>query len=152
MKTKRFVIGTLSGGITMYVVGYFNRFAPILQPSPIVDARFLRALVVTALICLAVPSPAISQESEQPLSINGMDLNTTQLQIFMGGMAYGVIYSNNTLILDGKPQLYCAPLDHILNGRLLWDLASQALEGPHEPDIVAIAALDELKKRYPCTK
>ena len=111
-----------------------------------------RALVVTILICLAVPSPAISQESEQPLSMEGMDWNTTQLQMFMGGMAYGVIYFNNTLFLDGKPQLYCAPLDFILNGSLLWDLASMALAGPHKPDIVAIAALSELKKRYPCTK
>jgi len=99
-----------------------------------------RALVVMALICLAVPSPAISQESEQPLSMEGMDWNTTQLQIFMGGMAYGVIYCNNTLLLDGKPQLYCAPLDFILNGRVLWDMASKALAGPHEPQFVAIAA------------
>lgn len=150
MKTKRFVIGTLSGGITMYVVGYLNRFAPILQPSPIVDARFLRALIVTALICLAVPSPAISQEGEQALSIKGLDWDATQL--FMGGMGYGVEYFNIALFLDGKPQLYCTPLDVGVNGRVLWDLASKALEGPHEPDIVAIAALDELKKRYPCTK
>ena len=112
----------------------------------------LRALVVTALICLAVPSHAISQESEQPLSMEGMDWNTTQLLIFMGGMAYGVTYFNVALILEGKPQLYCAPLDFILNGRVLWDLASKALAGPHEPQLVAIGALDELKKRYPCTK
>ena len=111
----------------------------------------LRALVVTALICLAVPSHAISQESEQPLSMEGMDWNTTQLQIFMQGMAYGVIYFNTALILDGKPRLYCAPLDFILTAPLLWDLASKALAGPHDPHIVAIGALSELKKRYPCT-
>ena len=109
-----------------------------------------RALVVTVLICLAIPSPATSQESERPLSIKGVDRNTTQ--VFMGGMGYGVSYFNATLLLDGKPQLYCAPLDANVNGRVLWDLASKALEGPHEPSTVAIAALDELKKRYPCTK
>ncbi len=110
----------------------------------------LRALVITILICLAVPSPAISQESEQPLSIKGMDWNTTQL--FMAGMGYGVIYFNTALLLDGKPELYCTALDVSVNGRVLWDLASKALAGPHEPDVVAIAALAELKKRYPCTK
>ena len=87
----------------------------------------LRALVITILICLAVPSPAISQESEQPLSIKGMDWNTTQL--FMGGMGYGVIYFNTALLLDGKPQLYCTALDVSVNGRVLWDLASKALAG-----------------------
>lgn len=108
------------------------------------------AVVLTALICLAVSSPATSGEGEQPLSIQGLDWDATQL--FMGGMGYGVASFDTTLLTDGKPKLYCAPPDVSVNGRLLWDLASKALIGPHKPDIVAIAALDELKKRYPCTK
>jgi len=108
------------------------------------------AVILTALICLAVSSPATSGEVEQPLSIQGLDWDAAQL--FMGGMGYGVTYFNATLLIDGKPKLYCTPPGVGVNGRLLWDLASKALKGPHEPNIVAVAALDELKKKYPCTK
>lgn len=108
------------------------------------------AVVATTLICLAIAAPAITGEGEQPLSIQGLDWENTQL--FMGGMGYGVMYFNTTLLSDGKSELYCVPPGVSVNGRLLWDLASKALKGPHKPDTVAIAALDELKKMYPCTK
>lgn len=107
-------------------------------------------VILSALICLAVSSPAISEEGDQHLSIQGLDWDSTQ--IFMGGMGYGVIYFNTTLLMDGKPKLYCVPPGVGVNGRLLWDLASKVLKGPHKPDIVAVAALDELKKKYPCAK
>ncbi len=106
--------------------------------------------LIMALIYLAIPSPAITGEGEEPLSVQGLDWDAAQ--IFMGGMSYGVIYFNTTLLIDGKAQLYCLPTGVGVNGRVLWELASKALKGPHKPDIVAIAALDELKKKYPCMK
>jgi hypothetical protein len=50
------------------------------------------AVVATTLICLAIAAPAITGEGEQPLSIQGLDWENTQL--FMGGMGYGVMYFN----------------------------------------------------------
>ena len=107
-------------------------------------------VLVTALIYFAIPSPAITGEGDEPLSIQGLDWNAAQL--FMAGMGYGVTYFNTTLLIDGKSELYCLPPGVGVNGRILWELASKALKGPHKPDYVALAALDELKKKYPCTK
>lgn len=111
---------------------------------------FRLALVIIFLICLTVPSPATAEEREQPLSIKGLDWHDTQL--FMVGISHGVGNANIMLRLDGKPRLFCPPFDLSVNGGLLWELASKVLEGPHEMYTVAIAALDELKKKYPCTE
>jgi len=105
-------------------------------------------LIVTALICLTVPSPAIAEEDESSLSIKDLNWNATQL--LMAGISYGVAYSNTFLFINGKPELYCTPGDVSVNGSLLWDLASKALVGPHEGDMVAIAAIIGLFEKYPC--
>ena len=109
-----------------------------------------RALIVTALICLTVPSSAIAEKDERSLSIKG--LNQEKTEVFMIGISLGVANSNVLLFIDGKPELYCAPDDVAVGGSLLWDLASKALVGSHKANTVAIAAITELRKKYPCKK
>ena len=105
------------------------------------------AFAVALLIGLTVPTWAAKDE---PLSVEGASSGTSKLLV--AGMAYGIAYFNVTLVLSGRPRLFCPPPKTSVNGRLLWELASQVLEGPHEPGIIAAAALDELQRKFPCSK
>jgi hypothetical protein len=109
----------------------------------------VRTVVLTiALLFLTVDLIAAGQNTDKVLSIQGFDGDRTQL--FMSGMGYGVTFLNMMLLVEGKPPFYCPPAGVTVNGRVLWELASQVLEGPNPPEAVAIAALEALKKTYAC--
>ena len=74
-----------------------------------------------------------------------------QESIFLAGAAQGIAYTNEMLLLNGKPQLYCAPGDFVLNVKAMRFAAQQELTGPHKPDTFILAALSWLQETYPCT-
>lgn len=72
--------------------------------------------------------------------------------IFLAGAAQGITYTNNALLLSGKPELFCAPGDFVLNVATMRFAAQQELTGPnHEPETFILAALSWLQETYPCT-
>jgi hypothetical protein len=73
-----------------------------------------------------------------------------QATIFLGGAAFALAYSNLMLQADKRPPIYCAPITYAPNAKEMWRLASKALTGPHEPRTFVMAAVDELRKEYPC--
>lgn len=86
--------------------------------------------------------------AQEPLSIKGLDhAETVQ---FVNGVGTAVAYFDMNLRMEGKQGLFCVPNDDV-DPRMVWTLASSSLVGPHDKEMIVIAALDELKKRYPCS-
>jgi len=107
--------------------------------------------VLLTIAAVVIFNSPINSRTHEPLSIRGFD--SQQTTMFVWGIAKGIQYFDTALLLSGKPRLYCKPLDgYAVSGNEIWALASKALRGPHRPDLIAVAALDELTKKYPCTK
>ena len=85
--------------------------------------------------------------TESKLSVTGLDKRETVLLIT--GMAYGIGTVNFFARMEGNG-LYCQPRKVLTDGQLIWDLVSAELKGPHKPDAIAIAAVDALRRKYPC--
>jgi hypothetical protein len=106
--------------------------------------------VIAAIITILLSITSVSAEKPQPLSIMG--LNGEETALFMSGLAFGITSFDAQLYLSKKESLYCAPMNAVVNAQVLWELAEKALQGPHRPQYVALAALDELAKKYPCKR
>ena len=105
--------------------------------------KVFQTLLVGILIALPV-----SGSTQQPaLSIKGV--NEAGMQVLLAGMAYGIGTSNFFLRMEGRG-LYCPPRGVLTTPKLLRDLAGEQLNGPQKPDAIAIAALDGLRRKYPC--
>lgn len=104
--------------------------------------------LVTALMLFLIASLALAEDS--PLSVDGLNLRDAQLLV--AGVAYGFATYDAHIVLREKSPLYCAPVSASVNGKLLWQLAEKSLAGPHEITIIAIAAINELKMKFPCNK
>ena len=102
-------------------------------------------LVVLTVATMAAP-PGVSAQ-QAPLSIKGV--NEAGMQALLAGMAYGLGTANFVLRMEGRG-LYCPPRRVLTTPDLLRDVAAQQLSGPQKPDVIAIAALDGLRKAYPC--
>ena len=103
--------------------------------------RTFLVIIATAVI---LSSPASAQ---QALSIKGV--NEAGMQVLLAGMAYGIGSANFMTRMEGRG-LYCLPRGILTTSTLLRDLASAQLNGPQKPDVIAIAALDGLRTKYPC--
>ncbi len=90
-------------------------------------------------------TPAAGQDAA--LSVAGLTKRETVLLVT--GMAYGMGTANFFARMEGHG-LYCQPREVLTDGQLIWDLVSAELKGPHKPDAIAIAALDALRRKYPC--
>lgn len=99
------------------------------------------------LVIAAAILPASIQAQDAPLSIRGT--NEAGMQVLLAGMAYGIGSANFFLRMEGRG-LYCPPRDVLTTPTLLRELAAKQLEGPQKPDVVAIAAIDGLRKKFPC--
>ena len=106
-----------------------------------------RRLVLAILVAVAPLTGASAQKA--PLSIKGV--NDAGMQVLLAGMAYGMGTANFVLRMEGRG-LYCPPRAVLTTPKLLRELASKQLSGPQKPDVIAIAALDELRKAYPCQR
>ena len=91
---------------------------------------------------------AMAAHADEPLSMR--HVTPEQKSIFLAGAAKGIAYTNVSLLTNGKPQLYCAPGDFVLNVEAMRFAAQQELTGPHEPDMFILAALSWLQETYPC--
>jgi hypothetical protein len=98
------------------------------------------------MVVLAKPG---SYADEPPSMLGGA--TPEQEFIFLAGAAQGIGYTNAALRVYGKPQLYCAPSNFILNVETMRFAALQELTGPHEPSTFIHAALSWLEETYPCT-
>lgn len=106
-----------------------------------------RSLIVGAsvlAICLATAALA-----DEPPSIKGV--TPEQEFIFLAGAAQGIAYTNSMLLVNGKPQLFCADEAFALNVDVMRFAAQKELTGPHQPATFILAALSWLQKTYPCT-
>lgn len=90
-------------------------------------------------------TPAAGQDAK--LSVEGLTKRETVLLIT--GMAYGMGTANFFARMEGRG-LYCQPREVLTDGQLIWDLVAAELKGPHKPDAIAIAAVDALRRKYPC--
>jgi len=105
--------------------------------------RYIRGALLAVLTSL----PLCVQAQERPLSIKGV--NEAGMQALLAGMAYGIGSANFFLRMEGKG-LYCPPRRILTTPTLLRELASTQLKGPQRPDVIAIAAIDGLRRKYPC--
>ena len=92
-----------------------------------------------------VTNPAIADDSH--LSIQGLSQQETVE--FIRGVGTALGYYDILLRMEGKDRLICPP-DGNIGPRMVWAAASGALKGPHDRDTVVIAALDELRRAFPC--
>ncbi len=84
-------------------------------------------------------------------SVAGLIRGSEESMMFIGGLAYGIAYSNINLYLRTGQRIYCPPDDTpLVNGRFIWELLDKVLTGPHDPNIIATAAVAELQILYPC--
>ena len=90
------------------------------------------------------------QASDPPLSIIG--LSTAESRLFIQSTVLTLAYYEFELRIEGKSRLYCLPKNNPVDGQLFWQMASNELTGPHEKDIVIVAAIRALKAKYPCDK
>jgi hypothetical protein len=105
--------------------------------------KLIRFSIFTLLITL----PMTAWAQQPPLSIKGV--NDAGMQVLLAGMAYGIGSANFFLRMEGRG-LYCPPRGVLTTPALLRDLAASQLKGPQKPDVVAIAALDGLRQKFPC--
>ncbi len=101
------------------------------------------AFAIGLLVGLTVPTWAARDE---PFSVEG--LNSKSSKIFVDGMALGIAHMNAMWWLKGPPRLFCPT--NAVTGSYLRELLSQVLAGPHEPKIIAAAAVVELEGKFPC--
>lgn len=107
----------------------------------------MKRLVAVLLLSLIAN---LSLAEDAPLSVDGLNLRDAQLLV--AGVAYGFATYDAHIALSGKSPLYCTPVSESINGKLLWQLAEKNLAGPHEITTIAIVAISELKKKFPCKK
>jgi hypothetical protein len=100
--------------------------------------------IVLALAIFLVPAAAAQ---EAPLSIKGV--NEAGMKMLLAGMAYGIGSANFFLRMEGRG-LYCPPRGVLTTPELLRQIAANQLNGAHKPDVIAITAIDGLRKKYPC--
>lgn len=105
--------------------------------------KHFRAVLVLAAILLSANAGA----QQAPLSIKGV--NAAGMQMLLAGMAYGIGSANFIGRMEGRG-LYCPPRGVLTTPDLLRALASEQLSGPQKPDVIAIAAMDGLRNKYPC--
>ena len=105
--------------------------------------RFLHA----ALVLTASALPLCAHAQGEKLSVTGV--NDVGMQILLAGMAYGIGSANFFLRMEGRG-LYCPPRKVLTTPDLLRDLAAGQLKGQQKPDVIAIAAIDGLRKKFPC--
>lgn len=108
----------------------------------------MRLFFVNAL-ALGIWLSTAALADEPPSMLGGV--TPGQESIFLAGAAQGIAYTNSSLLLSGKAQLFCAPDNFILNVAAMRFLAQQELTGPHEPSTFILAALSWLQEAYPCT-
>jgi len=107
-----------------------------------------KILTFVSLLLLAVSNP-LPISAEEPLSIEGLGGRYTAE--YINGLAMALSLYDLNLQIQKKPRLFCLPPRETVGASQIWELASSALKGPHEKQVVAIAALDELQKRFPCS-
>ncbi len=116
----------------------------LMTPAQIAEAQKVAADVPTQRMAAEAPLEA------RP-SVAGLIRGSEESMMFIGGLAYGIAYSNVNLYLRTGQRIYCPPDDTpLVNGRIIWELLDKALTGPHDPNIIATAAVTELQILYPC--
>lgn len=103
------------------------------------------SIVVVSMLGIWLTTAA---HADEPLSMEGV--TPEQEFIYLAGAARGIAYTNASLLLSGKPQLYCAPNNFALDVEAMRFAAQKELTGPHEPGTFVLAALSWLEETYPC--
>jgi hypothetical protein len=113
--------------------------------------HFAAPLMRTVLAATLLATPAVaSDQSEKDAPLSIMGLSRDEAELFADGVAVGILFYNNGLLLDGKQPLFCQPPDLQIDGRLVWRLGEGNLAGPHRRETLGVAAVDELRRVYPC--
>lgn len=108
-----------------------------------------RRLFVVSALALGIWLTTAALADEPPSMLGGV--TPRQEAFFLAGAAQGISYTNASLLLSGKAQLFCAPDNFILNVAAMRFMAQQELTGPHEPETFILAALSWLEQTFPCT-
>jgi hypothetical protein len=110
--------------------------------------RVCTLIPAVLILLLAGAEMAPAQEEGAPFSIQGF--SQREQTIFLQAIGQALTVYDLKMKLRGAPRLYCPPENLTLNAESVWSLANGALTGPHKPDIVAIAVLDQLAEKFPC--
>lgn len=111
----------------------------------------MKNLTIVIVLILAL-FPCVAGLANEPLSMaaDGKPIPAEMETAFLGGAATALSYANVNLLIDHKAPIYCAPPEYSLSGKEIKNLASKTLEGPHKPELFIVAAIDALKKKFPC--
>lgn len=108
----------------------------------------MKIWILALAVAVVLPFAAVAQDKPAPLSVK--EANEEQMILFLGGAAQGIGYTNAQLVIGHKEPLFCSPPDFQLGARTLYNAAAGRLSGPQEPGTIIIAALDSLKRQFPC--
>ncbi|MGE7469766.1 hypothetical protein ACQKLX_10010 [Bosea sp. NPDC003192] len=104
----------------------------------------MRALVTAAMFVLW--APFCQAEELRPSAGTERDR-----AVFIGTVALTLNNANVQLIAGGEKALFCKPGVMVTSAEA-WAAASAALKGPHEPTTIVTAAIDGLRRAYPCSR
>ena len=106
----------------------------------------LKAIAIFLFITtLCLPSAGNTQNA--PLSVKGV--NEAGTHLLLAGMAQGIGSANFFWRMEGRG-LYCPPREILTTPDLIRRMAALQLQGSQKPDVIAIAAIDGLRKKFPC--
>jgi hypothetical protein len=115
--------------------------------------EYLPAMALVLAVALACGSAERSED--EPLSMFSADHKRVfqrkdlETEAFLAGAVKGIVYYNTTLLMEGKPALFCSPTGGLSLDEF-WELASAVLKGSHDQDTIVITALNGLHGQYPC--
>ena len=96
---------------------------------------------------LALMTASGASAQSATLSVKGV--NEAGTHLLLAGMAQGIGSANFFLRMEGRG-LYCPPRKVLTTPDLIRRMAALKLQGPQKPDVIAIAAVDGLRKKFPC--
>lgn len=104
----------------------------------------MRALVTAAMFVLWA---TICEAEELRLSAG----TERDRALFIGSVAVTLNSANTQLAAGGEKTLFCKP-GLMLTSTEVWAAASLALKGPHEPATIIAAAIEGLRRTFPCPR
>ncbi|WP_146757587.1 hypothetical protein [Cereibacter johrii] len=103
----------------------------------------MRIRIMALSVCvIAFYGPSLADDLT--MSVGSPDQQT----IYLSGAATALAVAN--LQMPEEERIFCAPPDYSLSPQELRDLAAIDLVGAHEPSTVLVAAVHQLRERFPC--
>ena len=110
------------------------------------------ARILVTVVLLFHSGLALAQEPITLVWDDGTVIPEELRQAYIYGAITGIGVVDAKITLEGNEYIYCVTANHGLTVEEFWNLADQALAGPVTLDLVVLAGVNELRKKYPCPK